>query len=104
MLLQWSTPNKVHIILNPRLVLTVIFGKMTEQNYLTCSEGGHLSKDADASHKLELMMVDRIKAIDNIRTLLEHELEQDNGLMAESTDRSWRWSATSSPRDGALRP
>jgi hypothetical protein len=77
---------------------------MTEQNCLTCLEGGHLSKDVDASQKLELMMVDHIKAIDTICTLLEHELEQDNGLMAESTDRSWLWSATSSPRDGALRP
>ena len=32
-------------------------------------------------------MIDRISAIDNIRALLEREMEQDNGLLAEFTDK-----------------
>ena len=39
--------TKVDINSHPRLLLSVIFGKMTEQNYPTCSEGGHLSTDED---------------------------------------------------------
>ena len=46
-----------------------------------------VSEAASISHKLEGMMLDRIAAIDIIRNLLENELEEDNGLLAEFTDK-----------------
>ncbi len=68
--------TKVDINSYPRLVLSVIFGKMTEQNYPTCLEGGHLSTDEDQKE-------------DDLRAVAKEEEDKERADAEEEEDKQW---------------